>query len=104
VLAVSVPKLNLMMDFFGSISGTALSITLPALIHVMAFWQDTSGLTKALMLFVDLAIIAFGVIASANGSYFSLMAIVKSFSELEHDHLHLHNVTSNSIGISATMP
>lgn len=97
VLAVSVPKLNLMMDFFGSISGTALSITLPALIHVMAFWQDTSGLTKALMLFVDLAIIAFGVIASANGSYFSLMAIVKSFSEHDHGHLHQHNTTAITV-------
>jgi proton-coupled amino acid transporter len=79
VLAVSVPKLNLMMDFFGSISGTALSITLPPLIHLAAFWEDTSGSSRALMLVMDASLIAFGLVASANGSYFSFLEILKSF-------------------------
>lgn len=79
IIAMEVPKLNLMMEFFGSISGTALSITLPPLIHLAAFWEDTSGLSRWLMAALDGLIVAFGLVASANGSYFSFMEILKSF-------------------------
>lgn len=79
VLAMCVPRLNLMMDFFGSISGTALSITLPPLIHLAAFWEDTSGISRLVMAVLDGTIILFGLIASANGSYFSFIEIVNSF-------------------------
>lgn len=86
VLAVSVPRLNLMMDLVGSISGTALSIILPALIHIAAFWEDTSGSSKAFLVTVDILLIIIGLIASASGSYFSFIAIVQSFSNLELSH------------------
>jgi len=78
-LAISVPKLNLMMDFFGSISGTSLSITLPPLVHIAAFWEDTSGRSRWILAILDGGIILFGILASANGSYFSLMQILASF-------------------------
>lgn len=80
VLAVTIPKLNLMMDLVGSISGTALSIILPPVIHIAAFWEDTSGASKAFMVVVDFILIIVGVIASFSGSYFSFMGIVDSFS------------------------
>jgi proton-coupled amino acid transporter len=95
LLAASVPKLNLMMDFFGSISGTALSVTLPALIHMMAFWDEASGLLRALTVVMDSLIIIFGLVASANGSYFSFLEIVKSFQH-HHHHPNIVNVTSPS--------
>lgn len=79
ILAVTIPRLNLMMDFVGSISGTALSIILPAIIHIVAFWEDTSGYSKAFMVVVDTLIISMGVIASVSGSYFSFIGIVDSF-------------------------
>lgn len=79
ILAVTVPKLNLMMDFVGSISGTALSVTLPAIIHIVAFWEDTSGYSKAFMVVVDTLIILVGVFASGSGSYFSFIGILNSF-------------------------
>lgn len=91
VLALTVPKLNLMMDFFGSISGTALSITLPPIIHLAAFWEDTSGLSRALMTILDLFVVFIGLVASANGSYFSFMEIVKSFSGTEQHAAHQDN-------------
>lgn len=79
ILAVTVPRLNLMMDFVGSISGTALSVTLPPIIHLAAFWEDTSGISRAFMAILDGSVILFGLIASANGSYFSFMGILNSF-------------------------
>lgn len=41
ILAMCIPMLNLLMDLVGSISGTMLSIILPPLIHLAAFWEDT---------------------------------------------------------------
>lgn len=87
VLAIIVPRLNLMMDFVGSISGTSLSITLPAIIHMTALWEDTSGSSKIFMVVVDLTLVLFGIFASANGSYFSLLGILQSFDGLA-DHSH----------------
>lgn len=88
VLAITVPKLNLMMDLVGSISGTALSIILPPIIHLAAFWEDTSGFSKAFMVVVDGFLIVIGLIASASGSFYSFNGILESFSspsgELSH--------------------
>lgn len=79
ILAISVPKLNLLMDLIGSISGTALSMIIPAIIHLAAFWDDTRGLKKAGMVFVDMAIIIFGVVTGLSGSVFSFASIWDSF-------------------------
>lgn len=102
VLAVSVPKLNLMMDFFGSISGTALSLTLPAIIHLAAFWEDTSGASRWAMTVVDCFIIALGLIASANGSYFSFLQILRSFQGDPYHHDH-HATGPATIAAATTM-
>lgn len=79
MLAISVPKLNLLMDLIGSITGTSLSLILPAIIHIAAFWDDTKGFSRLMLLFVDSFIIAFGLVAGASGSVFSLISIVESF-------------------------
>lgn len=79
LLAISVPKLNLLMDLIGSISGTALSLIIPATIHIAAFWDNTKGASKVAMILVDSLIIIFGLVAGASGSAFSLASIIKSF-------------------------
>lgn len=81
ILAVSVPRLNLLMDLVGSISGTALSIILPPVIHIATFWSDTSGASKAFMIIADTTLIIIGIIASVSGSYFSLLGILQSFGD-----------------------
>lgn len=81
ILAVTVPKLNLLMDLVGSISGTALSIIIPPIIHIATFWSDTSGASRAFMIVADTLIIIVGVIASISGSYFSLVGIIQSFGD-----------------------
>lgn len=80
-LAMTIPKLNLMMDLVGSISGTALSVILPPIIHIAAFWEDTSGSSRIFMVLVDGILIVVGLLASASGSYFSFTEIVRSFSD-----------------------
>lgn len=79
-LAISVPMLNLLMDLVGSISGTALSITLPAIIHLATFWEDISGKPRIVMITIDVSLILISLIASSNGTYFSLKAIFGSMS------------------------
>lgn len=79
ILAVTVPKLNLLMDLIGSITGTALSLVLPALIHIATFWDDTTGLKRFILITVDSVIILLGLFAGASGSVFSLTSIINSF-------------------------
>lgn len=79
ILAICVPKLNLLMDLIGSISGTALSLIIPAMIHIAAFWDDTRGLNKVAMVSIDIVIIIFGLVAGISGSIFSFASIVDSF-------------------------
>lgn len=83
-LAITVPYLNLLMDLVGSISGTALSITLPAIIHLATFWDDVSGRSKTLMVTIDCALIFVSVIASASGTYASLRAILRHVEPSNH--------------------
>lgn len=79
VLAISVPKLNLLMDLIGSITGTTLSLILPAIIHMATFWDEMEGFNKLVITLVDFMIILFGFIGGASGSVFSLGSIVDSF-------------------------
>lgn len=81
VLAISVPKLNLLMDLIGSITGTSLSLIIPAIIHIGAFWDDTRGIEKVAIVLFDLTIIVFGLTTGISGSIFSISSILAS---LEH--------------------
>lgn len=78
-LAICIPKLNLLMDFIGSVTGTMLSIIMPAAIHIAVFWDDTNSTTKSLMMAIDLVIMAFGFAAGSSGAFFSMVSIVNSF-------------------------
>lgn len=77
-LAMSVPRLNLLMDLVGSIAGTLLCVTLPAIIHLVTFWDDVTGCSKMLMVFIDSILIIFSIIASSSGMLFSMIAIYES--------------------------
>lgn len=81
ILAISVPKLNLLMDFIGSVTGTSLSLIIPCLIHIGAFWNNTSGFDRFTLCTLDATIMLIGFVAGASGSVFSLSNIVHSFNE-----------------------
>lgn len=75
-LAVSVPKLNLLMDLIGSFSGAALSLTIPALIHLAVFWNDKKGFSKCAMIVFDSLIIVSSLMAGLGGSLSSVVSII----------------------------
>ena len=79
VLAFTVPKLNLLMDLIGSLTGALLSLTLPCMIHLATFWTTSRGLGKATMIVVDSVIILISLVASIGGGISSVSAIVDSF-------------------------
>lgn len=81
ILAISVPKLNLLMDFIGSVTGTSLSLIIPCLIHIGAFWNYTSGFDRVTLCTLDATIMIIGIIAGLSGSVFSLTNIIHSFNE-----------------------
>lgn len=78
-LAMVVPKLNLLMDLIGSITGTSLSLIFPALIHIAAFWGSTEGSAKFVLITIDSLVITFGLVAGLSGSVFSFSTIINSF-------------------------
>lgn len=78
-LAISVPKLNLLMDLIGSITGTLLSFILPALIHLATFWDEMKGSAKVMVVVIDVFIIVFGAVAGVCGATSSMSSILKSF-------------------------
>lgn len=80
IMAMSVPKLNLLMDLVGSITGTALSLIIPALIHMAAYWEITQGLNKLCLITIDFMIIIVGLLAGFCGAIISMSNIINSFS------------------------
>lgn len=74
-LAVSVPHLNLLMDFVGSFSGVLLCLFVPALIHLASFWNRLSGIKKSLLIVLDSAIMVISLWIGATGSYYSALSI-----------------------------
>jgi len=79
-LAMSVPKLNLLMDLIGSFSGAALCLTIPATIHMVAFWKDTKGFAKVCLILIDGFLVISSIIAGLGGSLSSLVSIVRTFN------------------------
>jgi amino acid permease len=78
-LAISVPKLNLLMDFIGSFSGVLLCLTVPAMIHMAAYWGTLRGFKKCSMIIIDSSIAILSLVAGFHGSFSSLMAIIGGY-------------------------
>ena len=78
-LAYTVPKLNLLMDLIGSFSGTTLCLTIPALIHIAAIWDDAKGIRDVALLTVDVMVVIFSLVICLGGTLSSLISIAESF-------------------------
>ncbi|GAB1860344.1 Amino acid transporter transmembrane domain-containing protein [Camponotus japonicus] len=79
ILAEAVPKLGLFISLVGAVSSTALALIFPPIIEMIVRWHNTNlgffTITK------DMTIVLIGVLGFATGTYESLTAIIKSFSE-----------------------
>ncbi|XP_070168997.1 proton-coupled amino acid transporter 1 isoform X1 [Polyergus mexicanus] len=79
ILAEAIPKLGLFISLVGAVSSTALALVFPPIIDMIVCWHNTNlgffTITK------DVIIVLIGVLGFATGTYESLTAIIKSFSE-----------------------
>ncbi|XP_043261483.1 proton-coupled amino acid transporter 1 isoform X1 [Colletes gigas] len=78
VLAEAIPKLGLFISLVGAVSSTALALIFPPIIEMVVWWQHTSlGLSTIAK---DITIIVIGFLGFVFGTYESLNAIVRAFS------------------------
>ncbi|CAL1680411.1 unnamed protein product [Lasius platythorax] len=79
ILAEAIPKLGLFISLVGAVSSTALALVFPPIIDMIVCWHNTNlsffTITK------DVMIVLIGVLGFATGTYESVTAIIKSFSE-----------------------
>lgn len=77
LLAVAIPKIDLVISLVGAVSGTFLALIFPPLLEYITYAPNISkiNLTK------QIAILIFGAISFATGTYAAVLAIVQEFSD-----------------------
>lgn len=75
LLAFTIKELRLLMELFGAISGTTLSIILPVTLFAVTFWNKTRGVKKFGLIMISFVLFTFGIIGAGLGTFFSLKAI-----------------------------
>ncbi|XP_029172044.1 proton-coupled amino acid transporter 1-like isoform X3 [Nylanderia fulva] len=78
IMAEAIPKLGLFISLVGAVSSTALALIFPPIIEMIVCWNNT-GLSYFTMT-KDVLIVLIGVLGFATGTYESVTAIIKSFS------------------------
>ncbi|XP_065348596.1 proton-coupled amino acid transporter-like protein pathetic [Cloeon dipterum] len=97
-LAVAVPTIGPFIGLIGALCFSILGLICPAVIEMVTFWEEGLGPGKWL-LWKNLAVSAFGVMALIFGTLTSIEDIVKLYSEdhlahsEEEDHIHALNHT-----------
>lgn len=77
-LAVLVPQLNLFISLVGAFGGSYLSVIIPPVLELVAFWPENIAwyiITK------DIVIIVVGFVGFATGTYASIYQIVVTFGD-----------------------
>ncbi|XP_024872726.1 proton-coupled amino acid transporter 1 isoform X1 [Temnothorax curvispinosus] len=78
ILAEAVPQLGLFISLVGAVSSTALALVFPPIIEMIVCWHNTS--LGFFTIAKDVMIVLIGVLGFATGTYESMTAIIKSFS------------------------
>lgn len=101
LLAITVPNLGDLITLIGALASSALALIFPPLIHLLTFWKEReeeedgeensdkkclSRTCKHLSVSKDIAIITFGVIGFAFGTFASLNSIINDFAHVPNDY------------------
>ncbi|XP_055297031.1 proton-coupled amino acid transporter-like protein CG1139 isoform X2 [Sitodiplosis mosellana] len=85
LLAVLIPKLDLIISLVGALCLSALGLIFPALIETCVFWRSTCGASLSLMVTKNILIVCFGLFALTVGTGTSVLAIFESLTQKTQD-------------------
>lgn len=78
ITAILIPRLGPFISLIGAICLSTLGLMFPSLIELVTVWESENGLGKwNWILWKNIAIIMFGVLGFATGSYVSVLDIIK---------------------------
>ncbi|CAB3403415.1 unnamed protein product [Caenorhabditis bovis] len=85
LMAVLIPKLEIMIPLVGVTSGTLCALIYPPLFEMITFWTDWKGLLthrqRVTKIAINCVVISIGCFAIVAGLYANVHAIIQSFSQ-----------------------
>lgn len=81
LLAIAIPKFDLFISLFGAFCLSILGVAFPAIIEILLYYKEKTGIDLAIMIVRNSLITVFGLISLIIGTFTSMQAIVNSFSE-----------------------
>lgn len=79
ILAAVIPKLELIISLVGSVTSSTVTITIPAILYTVAFWNQEGPLGKFFLVLVNGTLLIIGLGGLGFGFYYSLLDIIDSY-------------------------
>ncbi|XP_004207859.2 proton-coupled amino acid transporter 1 isoform X1 [Hydra vulgaris] len=81
IFAVFIPQLDHFMSLVGSVSGVAVGLILPPILHTICYWNQ--GLSN-ISFVINIMIVIFGLFVSVVGTVSTVYSIMQRYTNLPH--------------------